>query len=132
MADPTLADLYAYGLPLAAMGSVTVAQQQAQLNAALAERDAAFRARYGATFVVNDLRATQAVCEIAAFGILKVRGYNPQSGADRVILDSCVMARKWIGEVERQQQHPNVIVAAPSVNLAAPNVVSKPRRGWNC
>ena len=133
VAYATLADLYALGMPLVAMGSVTVATQQRCLDARNDYADDKMRARY-----LLPLQAPypdsliQNICMLAAWDILMVRGYNPSAGADVNIASRGELAMKWFDDVERQRAHPNVIEAAGSGSpgYAAPLVLSKPRQGW--
>jgi hypothetical protein len=130
MPDPTLTDLYTWGLPLAAMGTVNTTVQQQHLNAAIQKRNAAFRARYGASFDVQDLAADQAVCQIAAASILTIRGYDPNKGSDQAIFVTSQTAEKWLADVQRQAAHPNVVVTPTSVDLDAPSVISNQPSQW--
>lgn len=128
-----LADLYALGLPLTAMGSVTTAVQQRCLSARNDFADDKMRARYKLplqTPYPDSL--VQNICMLAAWDVLMIRGYNPGSAADVNIASRGEMAMKWFDDVERQRAHPNVIEAAGSdtPGYAAPAVISKPLQGW--
>ncbi len=133
VAYATLADLYAFGLPLNAMGSVLVATQQRVLNARNDYADDKFRARYKLPLQApypDSLKMH--VCMLAAWDILMIRGYNPSAAADVNIATRGEMALKWFDDVERQRAHPNVIEASGSdePGYAAPLVISKPLQGW--
>lgn len=129
-----LADLYAYGMPLVAMGSVSVPTQQMILDARNSYADSKFRARYKLPFVSFDVSVTQHVCMLAAYDCMLARGYNPGAGADVNIATRAEMAFKWFDDVERQRAHPNVVelTGADVPAYGAPLVLSSPLQGWNC
>jgi phage gp36-like protein len=127
----TLADLYAYGMPLVAMGSVSVPTQQKILDGRNDYADDKMRARYRlplGTPYPESLK--QNVCMLAAWDVLMVRGYNPGTGADTNIAARGELAMKWFDDVERQRAHPNVVEAVASPGYPAPLVISKPQQGW--
>lgn len=127
------ADLYTHGLAAAAMGSVSTAQQDAVLESVCGEADSKMAARFPTPLTGQiDPTITMNVCKIAAFEILRIRGFNPQNGADMVIREAAKEARAWFDAVERQHAHPKIdpLVSRAPVDLAAPNVQSKPLRGW--
>ncbi len=128
-----LADLYAFGLPLVAMGSVSTAVQQRCLDGRNEYADDKMRARYKLplqTPYPDSLK--QAICQLSAWDVLVIRGYNPQSGADVSIRERADLALKWFDDVERQRAHPNVIEATGSDDpgYAAPLIISAHRQGW--
>jgi phage gp36-like protein len=128
-----LADLYAYGMPLVAMGAVSTATQQAILDARNDFADDKLRARYRLPLVAPfPVSLKQNVCMLAAWDVMIARGYNPASGADTNIATRGEMAMKWFDDVERQRAHPNVIEASggDEPGYAAPQVISKPLQGW--
>ena len=133
IAYATLADLYAMGLPLVSMGSVSVAAQQRCLDARNDYADDKFRARYKLPLVApypDSLKRN--ICTLAAWDILVIRGYNPAAGADANIATRAQMSEKWFDDVERQRCHPNVIEAVnpDSPSYLAPWVLSKELKGY--
>jgi phage gp36-like protein len=128
----TIANLYVYGLPLVAMGSVTVATQQSILDGRNDYADDKLRARYKLPLLTPyPVSLIQNICMLAAWDILMARGYNPGAGADVNIAARGEMALKWFDDVERQRAHPNVIEASsPVPGYAAPLLISKPVQGW--
>ena len=128
----TLANLYVYGLPLVAMGSVSVGTQQAILDGRNEFADDKMRARYRLPLVAPyPASLVQHICMLAAWDVLMVRGYNPAAAADVNIANRGEMALKWFDDVERQRAHPNVVEAGGvDPSYAAPYIVSKPSQGW--
>lgn len=127
-----LTDLYAYGLPLVAMGTVSTATQQKLLDARNDYADDKMRARYKLPLLAPIPESLkQNICQLAAWDVLVIRGYNPQSGADVNIRDRADMSLKWFDDVERQRCHPNVVESGTeSPGYAAPLIISKPQQGW--
>lgn len=127
-----LADLYAYGLPLVAMGSVSTAVQQKCLDGRNDFADDKLRARYRLPLVAPiPVSLIQNICQITAWDVLVIRGYNPASGADVSIRERADLALKWFDDVERQRCHPAVTESGTSdPGYAAPQIVSKAQQGW--
>lgn len=128
-----LADVYALGAPLVAMGQVPIATQQRCLEARCEYADSKLRARFryplGSPYPADVI---QAVCVLTAWDIINVRGYNPAAGADVNLAQRAELATKFLDDVERQRAHPNVIEASGGTEpgYAAPEVLSKPMQGW--
>ena len=128
-----LADLYVYGMPAVAMGSVSTATQQAILDGRNDYADDKMRARYRLPLQTPyPVSLKQNICMLAAWDILMARGYNPGAGADVNIANRGQMALDWFNDVERQRAHPNVIEASGGTDpgYPAPAVISKPLQGW--
>lgn len=128
-----LADLYAFGLPLVAMGSVSVATQQRCLDARNDYADDKFRARYKLPLLTpypDSLKLN--ICMLAAWDLLMIRGYNPGAAADVNIATRGELAMKWFDDVERQRAHPDVreSTGPETPAYAAPLVISKALQGW--
>lgn len=133
VAYAVLADLYVFGLPLVAMGSVSTATQQRVLDARNDFADDKMRARYKLPLQApypDSLKMH--ICMLAAWDILMIRGYNPSAAADVNIATRGELATKWFDDVERQRAHPNVIESSSpdAPGYAAPLVISKALQGW--
>ncbi len=132
VAYAVLADLYVFGLPLVAMGSVSTATQQRVLDGRNDYADDKLRARYRLPLIEPYPESLkQNICMLAAWDLLMIRGYNPSAAADVNIATRGEMAMKWFDDVERQRAHPNVVEStSPTPGYAAPMVISKPLQGW--
>jgi hypothetical protein len=129
----TLADLYAFGLPLASMGAVSAPTQQRILDGRNDYADDKMRARYRLPLQAPyPASLVQNICMLAAWDCLMVRGYNPGAGPDSNIAARGEMAMKWFDDVERQRAHPAVTEASSATDpgYPAPWVVSRVRQGW--
>jgi phage gp36-like protein len=130
----SLSDLYAYGMPLVVMGSVSAATQQKLLDGRNDFADDKMRARYRLPLLTPyPVSLIQNICMLAAWDVMMVRGYNPGAGADINIEARGNMALKWFDDVERQRCHPDVRESTgPDMpGYAAPAVISSPRQGWS-
>ena len=139
-----IADLTTYGLPATALQSpnLPVQVQQAALDDASAIADSYLRGRYSLPLLAWGTDLTQAVCRIAAYNLLSVRGYNPAAAADVNIRDRYTDAIDWLNKVQRQAVHPNVTPQpsqTPQYNqpfVTSFSVISTatgqkaPQRGW--
>ncbi len=133
MADyAVLTDLYALGMPLVAMGSVSTATQQRCLDGRNNYADTKMRARYLLPLLPpypDDL--IQNICMLTAWDIWLIRGGNPTAGTDGQYQVRGQMALDWFNDVERQRAHPAVIESTGSdPGYAAPLVISKALQGW--
>jgi phage gp36-like protein len=138
----TLTDLTVYGLPATALGALSSTVQQAALDDASDIVDSYLRGRYVLPLLAWGTEITQAVCRIAAYNLLSVRGYNPASGADENIRNRYTDSITWLSQVQRQAAHPNVTASQDTQNVQQqPNVTSfsvvslgngavAPNRGW--
>lgn len=127
MAYATQTDLTNVGVPAQAITPLTQAQINAALDNASTFADSFFRARWGTNAVplqAWDSAVTEAVAKIAAFRLLKVRGYSPGSGADRQFREGYDDAVAWLEKVQRQQAHPLVTLASNATPTVQPNLVS--------
>lgn len=128
-----LADLYAYGLPLVACGSVSTATQQRILDGRNEYADTKMRARYKLPLQTPYPQSLiQNICMLAAWDVWMARGGNPVAGTDTQYETRGRLALAWFDDVERQRAHPDVIEATGGDTPAypAPQVISKPLQGW--
>jgi phage gp36-like protein len=125
-ATPT--DLARNGVPSSALDGITSADQQVALDAASGIADGYVAARYTLPLVApfpTDL--VIAVCQIAAWNLLRVRGFNPDAGQDAVIRSGYEDATRWLRLVAEGKVSPQVIDSTPSGNPTAGPFVQQGR-----
>lgn len=122
-------DLARLALPSRVLEQFTEEEMAAQLQAASARADSYLRSRFELPITAwgDDLR--QAVCAIAAFGLMGVRGFNPEG--DPTLQENSRAAIRWLEQVGAGKATPAEMQdssggAAPM----APLVLSRPLRGW--
>lgn len=126
-----LADLYKYGAPARAFGTVlTDADKTAAIGAASDEAYGSFRSRGQGDIVAWDTTVTMKVCHIAAYELMCVAGFNPNAGADRNFFDRAMAARTWLRSVSKGEITPAITFATAKSVGSAPQVRSRGRIGW--
>lgn len=133
MAYATQADITNLGLPPEALGDLTPTQVSEVLQKTSDFADSFFRARYGQTAVplqAWDSSVTDAVAQIAAMRLLRLRGYSPDSTADQRFKQASDESIEWLNKVQRQQAHPLVTLAQNQAPPLAPLLRTKALRGW--
>ena len=128
MAYAAMADVYNLGVPAQAVGFLSTTQQTAILQASSDYADGFFRARWGSTavpLVSWDAAVTEAVAKIAAYRMIRVRGFKSNASADGELRQAHDDAVNWLHLVQRQQAHPLVTLAnANAPGAIQPNLVS--------
>lgn len=99
MAYATRTDLTTHGLSSAALGSISTTAQDAALDAASASADSYLRTRYSTPVTGYGVDLTRAVCALAAWDLLSVRGYDPQRGGDEAVRLRAEDAMRWLRDV---------------------------------
>ncbi len=142
MGYASLSDLYTYGAPATAFGSLSDATKQAALDAASVKIDEHINARYALPLVSWPSTFPDYAARIATYQLLSVRGFNPASGADVNVRDRYLDAMRELVMIQKQQLHPNVTPAAnQSPTYDQPVLLSNsvenlasggaaPNRGW--
>jgi phage gp36-like protein len=128
-------DLYRLGIPADVLGSSVRTSDTTTQDAALDSASSYALGKVGNRFKrplqswEDDLKG--AVCKIAAYDLLCIRGFNPASGADVNYLERRNQADAWLTSVARQEITPNIIGAADqSPSFDCPKVLSQPSQGW--
>jgi len=70
------------------------------------------------------------VCQIAAYELMCIAGFNPNAGADRNYLDRALAARKWLSQVSKGEITPAITFDTSKAIGSAPQVRSRTRIGW--
>ena len=125
----SIADLNDCGLPAGALDSIKPVVQQKALDKASALADTYLRDRYTLPLTGPfDPSLIDAVCQVAAYRLMALRGYNPNSGADGLIRQGWVDATEWLKRIANGQAQLLVKQADP-VSLQ-PIVDTQPQRGY--
>lgn len=131
MAYATLAQLATYGLPSAALASVSDPDKQAALDAASDFADGYMRSRMSVPLTTWGISLTLAVAKIATFLLMERRGFRPESGSDMMIKDAYNRSVAWLTQVSRGEV---TIVATPAAETPTydnPRVDSLEPRGFD-
>src|SRR5258707_2745539 len=140
----TISQLYQYGLPQTAVaGIVDDTTLNAELEAASEIADDYIRGR-GQLPLLTPIPTSfiQRVCHVAAYNIMRSRGFSPTAGSDATIERAYYEAvgfpdrpgSGWFPAVQKQAIHPAFIFSAPNTVANGdrfPSVNSQPMRGWN-
>jgi phage gp36-like protein len=120
----TVPDLVKYGLASGTLdGDLDAGQQLDALNAASTFADGYLRSQYTLPLIAPypaDL--VEAVCKIAAYNLLSVRGLNPELGADQNYRDRYKDALAWLTEVGMGHISPSILDSSPGQNPIGPYV----------
>jgi hypothetical protein len=107
----------------------TTAQRNAARYAVSSLMDSYFRARYGLPLTSWDESVKAAAGALYARQLLRVIGWNPESLADRAIMDAGDKAERWCQRVSTRDAHPLVGETAPAAE-PAPEALSDDPREW--
>ena len=130
-----LADLYRLGISSDVLAQSPrtgdTATQSAALDSASEYALGKIGGRYKRPLVSWSDDLKQAVCKIAAYELLCIRGFNPAAGADVNILERRNQADGWLTSVARQEISPDIVGAAnQSPAFDNPRIISAPQQGW--
>jgi phage gp36-like protein len=107
MAYATPAELYLYALPSAAIPDMTADEVQAQLDAASALVDSYIGSRFdlplSGTIPIDIVSVT---CDLAAYALMKHRGFNPESGDAEQFETARKNAVSWLKDVQSGKATP--------------------------
>lgn len=103
------ADLYALGLPSAALAGVSAGAVEAALVAASGTADGYLAKRFALPLVEWGDDLTSAVCRLAAADLLTTRGTRPGDGVELVVTRQ-EQAIQWLRDVSRGLVEPQGVV----------------------
>jgi phage gp36-like protein len=121
------ADLYRYGAPASAFGTISGSDQQAALDDASARVDEFLAARYPLPLISWPSSITEYTCRIAAWNLISGRGYNPAVGneGDQNLKARYDDAIAQLTMIQKQQRHPAVVAQpAQAPTYAQPTVTT--------
>lgn len=126
-----LEDFEEHGLPAAAAKTRTPSQTCAALAAASETASGKLAARYDLPIVAWGTDLTQAICKIAGYDMLSVRGFNPD-GDDANVRTRYEDASSWLDDVVAGEINPvGLVDSTPDVEDDGAIVLSNPARGWS-
>lgn len=131
----TTADLANHmGAPaLAAPAIAGAAIQNAQLVTASAKVDSYLRSRFTLPLVQWGDDLVQATCRLAAYALIRVRGYNPDSEADKQYDVDRKETEAWLKDIASGKATPDVVDSSPGATVGSsgtsdsPQVVNPPQ-----
>ena len=124
-------DLERLSLPAAALEGVSPSTRAEALASATDDADAALGAIYELPLVAWPDSLRQRVTDIAAFRLLRRRGFQP-TGADELVVKAYDDAMEWLARVARGTLVlPGVVDSAPTSDVTtAVSISTRPLRGW--
>lgn len=126
-----LSDLYRFGLPSAALGSLDDSTKQAALDARSLYAQGKLAGRYHMPLIAWDDSLTMAVCQMTAYDLLCNRGYNPANPADENVRRRFEDADKWLTSVARLEISPDLTpTPEQSPDYDMPRIDYLPLQGW--
>lgn len=121
----TSAELQNFGLPAAALTGISTAIQDQHLTLASGRVDSYLRGRYSLPLTApypDEIKS--AVCSIAAYTLLKRRGYNPDA-YDSNFRDEYLSTLEWLDALSQGRVNLDVEAdATPNVQEGRPSVYS--------
>lgn len=134
MAYATRTDLYRLGIRSDALFGIATTDQDAALEAASDVADSYMRSRYALplTGYGDDLKS--AVCKLAAYELLRARGYDPTANGDESLKNGRDEAVSWLKDVGSGKAHVSGGNTTPAptrhARVSSPRVDSDRTRGW--
>lgn len=129
----TTTDLARVGIGAAALSGVSTAAQEAALDAASALADGYLCSRFTLPLSAWGADLTGAVARMAAWEVLRVRGYDPQAGGDEAVRLGYTDSMRWLEGVQAGRVSPQGVTdATPSVDESSQQtvMVTSRRRNW--
>lgn len=116
------ADLIKYGITAAALQhpSTGLSAQNAQLLAASARIDAALGQRLNLPVVQWGDDVVMNCCWLATFGLIQLRGYDPENKNDQIYRQRYDLACEWLEKVKVDRFACTAIGSPPGDTIAAP------------
>lgn len=119
----TTSDLASLGLPTAVLDGIAVEDQQRALDAASTLADGYLRGKFTLPITTPSVDLVEAVCKVAAYSLLAVRGYNPETGSDPNVRDRYRDAIAWLQGVAAGRITPAITDSSVSGRIGGRFVV---------
>lgn len=129
----SIAELYLYGAPSTAFGSLASTALDDALQAASGRVDSALRTHRANTqlpLTTYGADVKQCVCKLATYELLSLRGFNPAAGSDANVRMRYDDAMAWIRGVAKGEIHLDVEPVLTSASQGSAIVSSSTARGW--
>lgn len=125
-----LGDVTSSELPAKAIASVPKTVQANALIVASSDGEDACASSYTLPIVSVGESMMQRLASIAAYHIMKFRGFQPQ-GTDELIIKAFDDAQKWLLRISQANLRPvGIVDSAPTVYEGGAAVVTNASRGW--
>ncbi len=122
------ADVFTYSLPRKIQAEFDEPLVLNHVRASSNRLNGYLRKRYSLPLTAWGQDLVQAVCDIAAYSLLRQRGFSPES-FDRHPVMARDDAFKWAADVRDYLLDPDIVEgASPSYT---PEIISDPSRGWD-
>lgn len=108
-----LTDLTDYSIDSVVLGSLSSQRQQKLLDAANAKIDSYLSAKFVLPLVSWSADLTQCAADLAAFGAIARRGFDPEDEGDKVFKSRADSWEKWLQMIAKGDVSPNVLDSAP-------------------
>lgn len=115
----------------AALTTLSTGQQTQALSAASDIADSYFRAQYTLPLLSWGQDVIDAVCNIAAYRLMTLRGYGPEAGADSGFRKRYEDAIDWLKMVAKNETVPNLVDSASGGAEGGVFIVTGSMRGWS-
>lgn len=121
----TTTELQNFGIPVAALTGITAAIQNSHLTLASGFIDSYLRGRYSLPLAVpypDEIK--RATCNIAAYTLLKRRGFNPDA-YDSNFRDEYLSTLEWLDKLSEGKVNLDIAAdATPTVQEGRPSIYS--------
>ena len=126
----TEAEFESLGLPAAARTRAAEKGIDVALHLEAQSRiaDSFFGARVAVPLATWDAAVTRVVCDLAAWSVLTVVGFNPEGAGDRAVLQRYEAAMEWLTALRDRSAALPPALAAVAAPVAA--ALSDPPRAW--
>lgn len=109
----TRSELYRHGLPYQAVADVSLEDQQAALDAASTLADGYLSAKFTLPVTTASIDLVIVVCQVAAWNLLRRRGFNPETGVDAAIRQGYDDSIRWLERVAKGDITPTLTDSTP-------------------
>lgn len=121
----TRSDLTTLGISASALVSVSTGDQDSALQAASELADSYLGNRFELPLTLWGMDLRRCVCTIAAYDLMRVRGFNPEAGDAEVFRDDYKDAIRWLEKVAKGEVTPINVVDSDSTGANQTDTAQK-------